>query len=260
MRQGKPSEIPGAPPAGVSQPLDPRKGGGYIPLERSNTSLGEARTIMHGQPKQRRKATPWPTKTAKRAQPRRAPRPAPQMQQVPEQHMRAADPREVYYDPSQQQAPVEQGFVQPPPMNAQKGRPKLPIPADVVPLHNKRRAGVAAPLAEFQSVDGNTYVFNKMSSGSKNPMDTLFDIATASLIAHIEMLKGGSPVDVLEAFKVNLKDAEGELYFDWRDADYFRDLSYRQTVFSPDEEFEEDESEYEGSGGIAAYFDDGDEY
>ena len=79
MRQGKPSEIPGAPPAGVSQPLDPRKGGGYIPLERSNTSLGEARTIMHGQPKQRRKATPWPTKTAKRAQPRRAPRPAPQI-------------------------------------------------------------------------------------------------------------------------------------------------------------------------------------
>jgi len=91
-------------------------------------------------------------------------------------------------------------------------------------------------------------------------MDALIDMATASLIAHVEIMKGGDPIDVFEAFGINLRDGEGETYFDWRDADYYRDLSRQIPAAQFSGPQEDDEGDYEGAGGLSAYFEDGDDY
>ena len=286
MRQGHPSDIPGAPPAGVSRPIDPQAGSGYEPLDSSNSSFDSAMEAFEvandqQQPKGR-KQIPWPA--PQRPQQVQYQRQQQQQQRPPQQRQRPqvqAPPPQLQQRFEQPPQQPQQRFEQPPPqaprrapsqaysetgqhppMNTVRGTKRLPqTEAASVPLGNRRRGGASNPVAELHSVDGNTYRFRKMSSGSKNPMDALVDMATASLIAHVEVMKGGSPVDVMEAFGINLRDAEGETYFDWRDADYYRDLSQQMSPVQFVEAAPSgDDDGYEGAGGLSSFFSDTDEY
>jgi len=130
---------------------------------------------------------------------------------------------------------------QPPPRRRQRaaGKP-APVP-DTVPLKNRRR-GAPTPLAEVHSVDGISYTFPKEASGSKNPQAIMADVLRAAIVALAELGKGGDPNTVLEAFGVNIKDVNGQVFYDYRDAPHW---AARAAVDSLPPEEDEDEG-YEG--------------
>ena len=64
--------------------------------------------------------------------------------------------------------------------------------------------------AVFKSVDGNTYSFRTRDQKGK-PLPYRNEMCI--FIALTEMSKGGSPIPVLEAFKLSIEDATGKKYF-----------------------------------------------
>ena len=103
----------------------------------------------------------------------------------------------------------------PPRSRKQANRPNI-IP-DTVPLANKRR-GSSDPIAEVHSVDGVSYTFPKESAGSKDPQAIMADVLRAVIISLAEFAKGGDPNTVLNSFKVKIKDINGQVFYDYKDA------------------------------------------
>lgn len=78
---------------------------------------------------------------------------------------------------------------------------EMPMPAQRLPRSS---------TASFKSVDGNVYAFRTRDSKGK-PLPYRNEMCI--FIALAEMAKGGSPVPVLEAFKLSIDDANGKKYF-----------------------------------------------
>lgn len=142
----------------------------------------------------------------------------------------------------------EKVAAQSPPRSRKQASKPAVIP-DTVPLANKRR-GSSDPLAEVYSADGVSYTFPKESAGSKDPQAIMADVLRAVIVSLAEFAKGGDPNTVLKAFKVQIKDLNGQVFYDYKDAPTW---SADRAVESLPVEDDEDEG-YEGPdlGGIFA--------
>jgi hypothetical protein len=211
--KGEASEIPGAPPAGVSQPL---KNGGFNPVGRYGSSQDDYDDFLKSAASSVREGRTQPQQPQRQAQPRQA-RPQPQPQRREEMNRPAQQLREAQNFPQNFSATG-----QPEAMNVRGGREMLKQreqhPVESVPLTNKRRRTIQ-PIIEFPSVDGRLYKFYRESAETKGMTQLAFDLAQAALIAIIEMHKGGSALEVFKAFRITMKDTEQEVYFDYQDID-----------------------------------------
>lgn len=173
-----------------------------------------------------------------------------QYQDVAQAMKKAADRESAGSDqgPARSPFPVKKASR---PVRTPKSAPKgIRLPADIpdsVPLKNRRRRGAGRREAEFQSADGNSYRFQKASYQSKTPVDIATDLSLCALLCIIEQMKGGDPLDVLEAYGVRISDVSGEPYFDYQDADFFRSQRAESATFDSGLYTEEDDG-YEGVG------------
>lgn len=84
------------------------------------------------------------------------------------------------------------------------------IESDVIEMPMPRQRLPSVGTASFRSVDGEVYSFRTRDSKGK-PLPQRNEMCL--FIALVEIAKGGSPTPVLEAFKLNIDDANGTKYF-----------------------------------------------
>lgn len=84
------------------------------------------------------------------------------------------------------------------------------IESDVIEMPMPRQRLPSVGTASFRSVDGEVYSFRTRDSKGK-PLPQRNEMCL--FIALVEVAKGGSPIPVLEAFKLNIDDANGTKYF-----------------------------------------------
>ena len=77
-----------------------------------------------------------------------------------------------------------------------------------VPVDPRNTRG-AIEMFSYRSMDGNTYTFERKVNGE--PAPNLFH--TIGLLCQVEIAKGGTPATILNAARMHMEDANGQVVF-----------------------------------------------